>query len=225
MCLIIKKPPGRQIAADFLENAWRHNHHGWGCFHLDAASGALVWERGLDLDDLIAHNARLPLDTEVYLHLRRATHGDVNHHMAHPFEVLPGLLLMHNGSIDCLAPQDTEVSDTAELARLLRDMLSGLSAIQVSGLIRSQGFRALTAPLVDGSMVLLLDAGGPVRLGRGWYTVRIDEWSEAMDGIEVSNSHTWKPSSEALPAAASALSDNERPVPVSARAIHTAWAL
>lgn len=225
MCLIIKKPPGRQIAADFLENAWRHNHHGWGSFHLDATSGGLVWARGLDVDKLIAHNARLPLDAEVYLHLRRATHGDVSHHMAHPFEVLPGLLLMHNGSIDCLAPQDTEVSDTAELARLLRDMLAGLSEIQASRLIRSQGFRALTAPLVDDSMVLLLDVEGAVHLGRGWHTVRIDEWSEAMDGIEVSNSHTWKPSAEDLPALAPAPGESERQEPLSARAIDTAWAL
>src|SRR6218665_3673030 len=192
MCLIIKKPPGRRITADFLDNAWRHNHHGWGFFHRDGgAHGGLVWARGLSYDELIAHNARLPLDTEVYLHLRRATHGDVNHDMAHPFVVHPGLLLMHNGSIDCLAPQDTEVSDTAELARMLRDMLSGLSAAQVTSLIRSQGFRALTAPLIEGSMVLLLDAEGVVRLGRAWHTVRREDWDEAMAGVEVSNTHTW----------------------------------
>lgn len=197
MCLIIKKPAGRRITADFLENAWRHNHHGWGFFHLGhrdhcgATQQRLVWARGLDVDALIAHNAELPLDTEVYLHLRRATHGDVNQEMAHPFEVHAGLLLMHNGSIDCLAPQDTEVSDTAELARLLRNMLAGLSEAQVATLIRSQGFQALTAPLIEGSMVLLLDAQGAVRLGRAWHAVQRDQWDEAMAGIEVSNTHTW----------------------------------
>ncbi|MFZ5526912.1 MAG: hypothetical protein ACOZE7_09685 [Pseudomonadota bacterium] len=197
MCLIIKKPAGRRITTDFLENAWRHNHHGWGFFHLEhldqrgATPQRLVWARGLDFEALISHNTGLPLDAEVYVHLRRATHGDVNHEMAHPFEVHPGLLLMHNGSIDCLAPQDTEVSDTAELARLLRDMLAGLSEAQVGVLIRSQGFQALTAPLIQGSMVLLLDAQGAVRLGRTWHAVRREEWDEAMAGIEVSNTHTW----------------------------------
>jgi hypothetical protein len=191
MCLIIKKPAGRRITTDFLENAWRHNHHGWGFFHRDTAQQRLVWARGLDVEALISRNAGLPLDAEVYLHLRRATHGDVNHEMAHPFEVRPGLLLMHNGSIDCLAPQDTEVSDTAELARLLRDMLGGLSDAQAGALIRSRGFEALTAPLIDGSMVLLLDAQGAVRLGRSWHAVRREEWDEAMAGIEVSNTHTW----------------------------------
>ncbi|RRS05229.1 hypothetical protein EIP75_06635 [Aquabacterium soli] len=191
MCLIIKKPPGRRIAADFLENAWQHNHHGWGWFYQDKAQGRVVWERGLRLQDMLDHNARLPLDTEVYLHLRRATHGDVNHDMAHPFVVHPGLLLMHNGSIAHLAPHNTAISDTAELARMLRDMLAGLDQNQVAGLIRTQGFQALTAPLIDGSMVVLMDGQGPVRLGRAWHTVQREQWHDAMVGIEVSNSHTW----------------------------------
>ena len=189
MCLIIKKPLGRCIAADFLENAWQRNSHGWGCFH--TRHGQVVWARGLRLDELIEHNARLPLDAEVYLHLRRATYGEVNHDMAHPYVVRDGLLLMHNGSIAHLAPQDTRRSDTSELARMLRDMLGGLSDEQASGVIRTQGFRMLTAPLIEGSMVVLMDARGPVRLGRDWHTVQAADWNEAMAGVEVSNSHTW----------------------------------
>jgi hypothetical protein len=189
MCLIIKKPLGRHIAADFLENAWQRNDHGWGCFHM--AQGRVIWARGLHLDELIAHNARLPLDAEVYLHLRRATYGHINHDMAHPYVVREGLLLMHNGSIAHLAPQDPARSDTSELARLLRDMLDGLSDVQASRVIRSQGFGALTAPLIEGSMVVLMDANGPVRLGREWHTVQAADWSEAMAGVEVSNAHTW----------------------------------
>lgn len=189
MCLIIKKPLGRRIAADFLENAWQRNSHGWGCFHTER--GEVVWARGLCLQALIDHNARLPLNAEVYVHLRHATYGEVNHDMAHPYVVRQGLLLMHNGSIAHLAPQDASRSDTSELARLLRDMLSGLSDEQASAVIRSQGFRVLTAPLIEGSMVVLMDAQGPVRLGRDWHTVQAADWSDAMVGVEVSNSHTW----------------------------------
>jgi len=190
MCLIIKKPFGRRITADFLANAWQRNDHGWGCFYV-ASPGEVVWARGLDFDELIEHNARLPLGAEVYLHLRRATYGDINHDMAHPYVVRPGLLLMHNGSMAHLAPADKTRSDTSELARLLCDMLQGLSDAQASSLIRSQGFRTLTAPLIEGSMVVLMDGCGPVRLGRDWHTVQATEWCEAMAGIEVSNSHTW----------------------------------
>lgn len=203
MCLIIKKPPGRQIAMDFLENAWQRNSHGWGCFH--SVPGGVVWSRGLHLQELLGHNAGLPVEAEVYLHLRRATYGEVNHDMAHPHVVRPGLLLMHNGSMAHLAPQDPARSDTSELARLLHDMLGGLTDAQACGLIRSQGFRALTAPLIDGSMVVLMDAQGPVRLGRDWHTVQASDWSAAMAGVEVSNVHTWgrqlDQAAEALPPA------------------------
>lgn len=206
MCLIIKKPPGRSISSDFLENAWQHNHHGWGSFYRDKALGQVVWDRGLRFQDLLEHNARLPVDAEVFVHLRRATHGDVNHEMAHPFVVHPGLLLMHNGSIAQLAPQNTAISDTAELARLMRDMLSGLDGEQVGALIRSQGFRILTAPLIEGSMVVLMDSQGPVRLGRVWHTVQPEQWHDAMVGIEVSNSHTWGAQVAVPPADGPALS-------------------
>lgn len=189
MCLIIKKPLGRCIAADFLENAWQSNADGWGSFHL--AQGEVVWARGLRLDELLAHNARLPQDAEVYLHLRRATYGEINHDMAHPYVVRPGLLLMHNGTIAHLAPNDPARSDTSELARLLHDMLGGLSDAQASVLIRSQGFRTLIAPLIEGSMVVLMDVLGPLRLGREWHTVQAGDWSDAMAGVEVSNVHTW----------------------------------
>jgi predicted glutamine amidotransferase len=189
MCLIIKKPQGRCIAEDFLANAWLRNDHGWGSFHL--ASGRVIWARGLHLEALLAHNASLPLDAEVYVHLRRATFGEVSHDMAHPYVVREGLLLMHNGSIASLAPQDASRSDTSELARLLRDMLDGLTDAEVARLIRSQGFRSLTAALIEGSMVVLMDARGAVRLGREWHRVHATDWSQDMAGLEVSNVHTW----------------------------------
>ena len=189
MCLIIKKPKGRHIADDFLVNAWQRNGDGWGYFYTH--QGQMQSLRGLELEDLLVHNAKLPLEVEVYLHVRSATFGQVNHEMCHPFVVREGLLLMHNGSMAALAPDNGVHSDTFELARLLRDMLGGLSDAQASAVIRSEGFRGLTAALIEGSMVVLLDAQGGVRLGRDWYTVQTKDWSKAMAGIEVSNTHTW----------------------------------
>jgi hypothetical protein len=189
MCLIIKKPAGRHIAADFLENAWQNNSHGWGCFYLHA--GAVRWARGLVFDELVAHNQRLPYDTEVYVHLRKATYGAINCDMAHPYVVREGLLLMHNGSISHLAPKDPSISDTCELAGLLRDMLAGLTDDQSALMIRSQGFSRLIAPLIDGSLIVLFDRQGAVRLGRPWLQVQPGDWHQGMTGMEVSNTHTW----------------------------------
>jgi hypothetical protein len=191
MCLIIKKPAGKQICPEFIENTWQRNRDGWGTFHV--AQGRLVWAKGMDLASLQAHNRSLPLDTEVYIHLRKATYGAVHHDMAHPYQVRDGLLLMHNGSIAHLAPADLDRSDTAELARLLGDMVRGLDDAQAAALIRTEGFERLMAPLVQGSMVVLMDVQGAVRLGRDWHCVQNHEWTGAMPGVEVSNTHAWVP--------------------------------
>jgi hypothetical protein len=202
MCLIIKKPPGRAVSDEFLLNAWQRNADGWGGFFVDGDE--VHWQRGLRFEELLRYNAALPAETEVYLHLRKATYGHVSRDMAHPYVVRNGLMLMHNGSISHLAPQDPSLSDTAEMARHLRDMLEGLSDCQASAVLRSAGFARLTAPLIDGSMVILMDRHGPVRLGRDWHTVRGCDWDADMAGIEVSNSHTWgralSPVAEAAPA-------------------------
>jgi hypothetical protein len=191
MCLIIRKPPGRSICTDFLENVWRRNSDGWGTVQFQ--QGLPQRAIGMDLPALLEHNLRLPLHAEVFIHLRKATYGRVCPEMAHPYEVRPGLQLMHNGSIHHLAPEDPCRSDTAELAHCLRDMLDGLSTAQAAAVVRSAGFARLLAPLIQGSMVVLMDEQGAVRLGREWHVVQAHEWAGAMPGIEVSNTHAWAP--------------------------------
>jgi hypothetical protein len=183
MCLIIKKPAGRRLCDAFIANAWLKNSDGWGSLRL--LDGQPVAAKGLALDDLLAHNRTLPL------HLRKATYGPVNQQLAHPFQVREGLYLMHNGNIDHLAPTDTSQSDTAVLAGLINNLLTGLGNRQAARLLRSEGFARLSAPLLQGSMVLLLDHAGAVRLGRDWLLVQAGQWHSGMCGIEVSNTHTW----------------------------------
>lgn len=191
MCLIIHKPAGRRITAEFLRNAWQDNPHGWGLFHLHA--GRPIDARGMGLGALIEHNARLPLQAEVYLHLRKATYGGVCETLVHPHPVRAGVLLMHNGSIEHLAPQQATRSDTVELAALLGDLLDGLSDEQAARTLRSQGLARLIAPLIEGSSLVLLDAWGAVRLGRAWHRIDATRWDPSMVGIEVSNLKHWQP--------------------------------
>lgn len=193
MCLIIHKPAGRFIPTEFLAHAWEHNAHGWGCFFV--ARDRVRFFRGMRFEELADVNRRLPRDAEVYLHVRKATYGEICPDMAHPYVVRDGLMLMHNGSIHHLAPKDPRVSDSCELARALDDLLDGLSDAQAAQVIRSRGFQRLTAPLIEGSVVVLQDAWGAVRLGRAWHTVRQEDWHHEMAGIEVSNTHAWRPGS------------------------------
>lgn len=199
MCLIVRKPAQRSVPADFLERAWQRNHDGWGSVRWQA--GRAVTTRGMSLDELQAHVAALPVREEVLIHLRRATHGPVNLEMAHPIEVCPGIVLMHNGRIDSLAAPDNAVSDTYELARLLGQWLAPLPPPAASRVLRGEGFSRLLAPVIGDSMVVLADSRGWLRLGRAWHLVTAQDWQDrAMHGIEVSNRHTWVP--EVIAAAA-----------------------
>jgi hypothetical protein len=256
MCLIIRKPRGRRIPADFLREAWRHNHHGWGAVTHGPQAGAVPlhaqpapvqWHKGMCLESLLRHNQALPLEAEAHVHLRRATAGEVHTNMAHPHVVRDDaqarVLLMHNGTIAALAPggvrdvaasgvarapsaaasaccgsantaADTHPalrllpagaghwSDSAVLARWLGQQLAGLSAPEAARRLRCPSFARELAPLIEGSMVVLLDALGSVTLGREWHAVRPDQWHRGMWGIEVSNTRTWQPMrAEALAAA------------------------
>lgn len=192
MCLIIHKPAGRAVCPAFLENAWRRNGHGWGLLQW-GADGEPQVQRGMRLPELLAAVSALPEPARALLHLRQATVGEVNLAMAHPFEVRPGVWLMHNGSLRHLAPRQPGHSDTAELARLLGELLAGLDAAAARAALRSEAFERLLAPLLRGSMVLLADRDGVVRLGREWHRVAADEWHPSMQGIEVSNARTWRP--------------------------------
>jgi len=192
MCLIIHKPANRPVCPAFVENAWQRNGHGWGVITWDT-EGEPRAQQGMRLDDLLQHLQALPETQPALLHLRQATVGAVNLAMTHPFLVRPGLWLMHNGSIRTLRPSQPGHSDTAELARLLGELLAGLDDAQARATVRSEAFARLLAPLVKGSMVLLADRDGVVRLGREWHRVAHDEWHPSMQGIEVSNARTWRP--------------------------------
>lgn len=106
MCLIIHKPADARIPEDLLVSALSLSHGGWGLMGF-ATDGALLLERHAKLDaaELLATVRRLP-DAEYALHLRRRTHGDAGEANAHPFKVVNGVYLMHNGTLEFDAGQD-----------------------------------------------------------------------------------------------------------------------
>ena len=129
MCLIIHKPAGARIPHALLHAAARFNADGWGLMGF-GAGGQLLLERhaGLDVEALLAAEAA-NADAEYALHLRRQTRGSGGVENAHPFRVVDGLYLMHNGTLP-IAPAAPRRSDTwhfaAEVLRPLAQRHPGL---------------------------------------------------------------------------------------------------
>lgn len=114
MCVLIHKPAGVAVPEPIIQSAALHNADGWGVMG-HTADGDTVLERHVDVDATRTIDfLRAHTDSELAIHLRRRTHGDVNACNAHPFEIEPGLYLMHNGSFT-LPIRDPMYSDTWHL--------------------------------------------------------------------------------------------------------------
>lgn len=124
MCLIIHKPAGAEVPEELLSAAAVHNRDGWGLMGF-APGGGLLLERHprVDLEQVVevVHRHR---QAEFVLHLRRQTRGGSGLDNVHPFKVLDGLYLMHNGTLP-VTPRIAGRSDTWHFAN---DLLRPLAA-------------------------------------------------------------------------------------------------
>lgn len=135
MCLIIHKPAGITIDTELLAAAAAHNADGWGLMGLDE-SGHVILERRARvlLDDLVEIERRYR-DAEFVLHLRRQTRGGSGIDNVHPFRVIDGIWLMHNGTLKI----ETRVPGRSDTWHFVTDVLRPL-AQRYPGLISDRGF-------------------------------------------------------------------------------------
>jgi len=122
MCLIVHKPAGQPIPEELIRAALELNRDGWGAMGFDG-QGQLLLERQLEPDAAaILDFERRHRDHEYVLHLRRRTKGGGGIDNVHPFRVVPGVYLMHNGTLP-LEPKQAGRSDTWHLvAEILRPL-------------------------------------------------------------------------------------------------------
>jgi len=123
MCLIIHKPPGTPIPARLVEAAVRFNSDGWGAMGFSPGGSFVMtrWKTTGAVD--IQQFADMRIDDELVLHLRYRTRGAADAGNLQPFEVVPGLFLMHNGEVD-VPRRLPERSDTWHLVNdLLRPLV------------------------------------------------------------------------------------------------------
>lgn len=155
MCLIIHKPAQAAIPEELLSAAAVHNHDGWGLMGLDR-EGAPFVERHpvVDVRQIVdavhAHRRH-----ELVLHLRRQTRGSSGVENAHPFKVLDGVYVMHNGTLP-VAPRVAGRSDTWHF---VNDLLRPLAAHH-RGLLSDPHFlKVLEFGLRPENKLAILDAG------------------------------------------------------------------
>jgi predicted glutamine amidotransferase len=152
MCLIIHKPEGVSIPHTLVHAAVRFNSDGWGAMGFSASGRTILtrWKttRACDIQEF----ADMRTDDELVLHLRYRTRGAADARNLQPFEIVPGLFLMHNGEVD--VPR--RLADRSDTWHLVTDLLRPLLE-RHQGLALDRGFlRILETSLGPANRVALL---------------------------------------------------------------------
>lgn len=177
MCLIIHKPHDAKIPHELLAAAAAHNSDGWGLMGFDEDGQLLVERRsGVRLDELWQIESR-HRRAEYVLHLRRQTRGGSGLDNVHPFKVIHGVWLMHNGTLRL----DSRVAGKSDTWHFVADVLRPL-AQRHPGLLSDYAFiRVLEQGLRAENKLALLDQ----RLRRIVIVNR--EHGVEVDGLWLSN--------------------------------------
>jgi hypothetical protein len=153
MCLIIHKPRGIEIPADLLEAAVSLNRDGWGLMGF-SPDGDLLVERHakVDLEEILA-TERKYRDSEYVLHLRKRTRGAADVDNAHPFKIVDGVYMMHNGTIKL----DTRVAGMSDSWHFVAEILRPLAQRRQGVLLDNAFHRLLEIALKPENKLALLD--------------------------------------------------------------------
>lgn len=153
MCLIVHKPAGVPVPEDLIAAAAAHNPDGWGLMGFCAA-GRLILQRSptVNVREVVDTVRALP-DAEFALHLRRQIRGGSGLDNVHPFKIVDGVHLMHNGTL----PIGIRVPGRSDTWHLITDLLRPL-AQRHTGLFSDHAFlRVLELGLRPENKVVLLD--------------------------------------------------------------------
>ena len=156
MCLIIRKRAGISIPNALIEAAVRFNNDGWGAMGF-ASSGRMLFGRWKTTEAVdIQRFADMHIDDDLVLHLRYRTRGAADARNLQPFEIVPGLFLMHNGEVD----MPRRLADRSDTWHLVTDLLRPLLD-RHQGLALDRGFlRIFEQSLGPSNRVVLLSRQG-----------------------------------------------------------------
>lgn len=183
MCLIVRKPAGVVWPLGVLRSAAKKNPDGIGWMYHDGAQlrvGRYVNPNRKAYKRKLLDVAAALVDHEVVLHLRMATHGTVSPGNCHPFKVIDGLYMMHNGVLDGEKPEGVE-SDTVSFIRTkLRPLLE-----RDRGLIYMGAFMGLLEEAVGTfNRLVFMD-------GSGWIGHINYDQGLMYNGCWLSNTYAW----------------------------------
>ncbi len=167
MCVIAHQPVGAHISKEEAALMWKANPDGGGFAYVDDASIVQVvksmtfpafWSE-------FEHARSTFPQRDFLLHMRIATHGEVNIDNVHPFPVGKNTVMAHNGILHMVTgdvPQDNSVSDT-------RVFIDNVLAEMPKDWLEKPYLVEMMENYIGWSRLMFLSPDGVARLGRWDY--------------------------------------------------------
>lgn len=163
MCIIIYKPAGKNLPADYVRlKCETSNPHGFGF-----ATPHRVYH-SMDRKEFEKQLKRSAKKNEpCIIHCRIATHGSINEANCHPFvDVMSGVAFAHNGILNIEPIGDKTDSETAFITKFV-------PVIRKHGIAGPELERAVDA-VIGASRFIFMDSDARVRMFGHWYKSSYD---------------------------------------------------
>lgn len=171
MCLALFKSEGFPIDERILVSGYRSNPHGAGfAYSLD---GELIVRKGFfSIASFLKAYSAIPDSSPALVHFRLASHGAINKHNCHPWQINDDFAMIHNGMFFDFGSDD--VSDTGEFTDyVLKPMFNDLKNPREA--INSKWFKYVLSSTIStkyNKVIILSRWGDYVILGENdgfWY--------------------------------------------------------
>lgn len=146
MCILIHHPINTQFAVEQLQDFYNKNPDGFGAIVKHGDTVEVIKSVG-KIDEIIELYQTQVSGREAVIHFRMKTHGDIDLANCHPYEVVPGIWLAHNGILSTGNAADPRMSDTWHY---IQDFLKPMLEHDPSMLF-NQGFQKMIASHISGS--------------------------------------------------------------------------
>lgn len=182
MCILIHHPINTNFSADQIQDFYNKNSDGFGAIVKHGDTVELVKSIG-NVEEITELYNKQVAGKEAIIHLRMKTHGDINIDNCHPYEVIPGLYMAHNGVLSTGNQKDPRMSDTWHY---INDFLKPILK-ENPQIIFNPGFQAMISSHIGASNKF----GFMDHTGR---TVIINKTSGVVHkGVWYSNTYAWTP--------------------------------
>lgn len=182
MCILIHHPVGTIFSVEQLNDFYTKNSDGFGAIVKRGDTVDVIKSVGSIEEIMSLYHAHVA-GYEAIIHYRMRTHGEIDISNCHPYEVVPGIWMAHNGVLSTGNSKDARMSDTWHY---IQDYLKPLLERDPS-LIMQPAFQRLVADHIgtNNRFGFMTQDGDAVILNR---TSGVEH-----DGIWYSNTYAWSP--------------------------------